>query len=254
MIELRWHAAEATWRELQISTAGAGFEDRLLAKNQIRRALNLKDLENADAQRQPIIIQSAEGAQFIEGKLERVEEAYKRGMRTIQPVHEQDDLVSPVGEVYTAPAHLGGLTPFGVKVIKECNQLGMVIDMTHATWDTLKAGLKVATQPMLYSHAGLKQEGKQMTADLERRMLAKEEARAVADAGGVVGIWFRGANSVSDYVRLMKETADVVGTDHVGIGTDSDLTSLRERGRFHIRMGSGKTRAAGSSMRSRGRC
>ncbi len=50
------------------------FEDRLLAKNHMRRALNLKDLQTAHDQRQPIIIQSAEGAQFIEGRLERIEE------------------------------------------------------------------------------------------------------------------------------------------------------------------------------------
>lgn len=47
----------------------------------MHRALNLKDLQTAHDQRQPIIVQSVEGAQFIEGRLDRVEEAYNRGLR-----------------------------------------------------------------------------------------------------------------------------------------------------------------------------
>lgn len=125
----------------------------------MRRAVNLKDLETAHKQRQPVVIQSAEGAQFIEGRLERIEEAYQRGLRNLQLVHERDDLVSPLGDVYTAAAHLGGLTPFGAQVMRECNRMGIVVDLTHATYDTVRGALKVATQPVLYSHAALLPEG-----------------------------------------------------------------------------------------------
>jgi len=66
------------------------FEDRLSARNHMQRALNMKDLRTAHNQARPIIIQSLEGAQFIGGRLEPLEEAYKRGLRTLQPVHELD--------------------------------------------------------------------------------------------------------------------------------------------------------------------
>jgi len=201
------------------------FEDRLLARNHMRRALNMKDLRTAHDQGQPIIIQAEEGAQYIEGRLERVEEAYQRGVRTLQLVHEQDDLVSPLGDVYTATPHLGGLTAFGAQVIKECNRLGMVVDLTHGSYDMVKGALKVATQPVLYSHTALEPEpGRNLSADMRRRLFSKEEARAVADAGGVIGVWWRAANSTKEYVAAIRDMVDAAGVDHVGIGTDTDIT------------------------------
>jgi membrane dipeptidase len=201
-------------------------EDRLLARNHMRRALNLKDLQTAHAQRQPVIVQSVEGAQFIEGHLERIEEAYKRGLRHLQIVHEQDDAVKPLGDVYTAPAHLGGLTPFGAEVIKECNRLGIVVDMAHGTYETIHAALKVATQPLLISHTALVADDvAKNPGDMPRRLVTKEHAREVADAGGVIGVWWRLTYTVADYVQAIKAMVDAVGIDHVGIGTDTDLTA-----------------------------
>jgi membrane dipeptidase len=79
-------------------------------------ALTLKNLEAAHSHGQPTIVQTVEGAQFIEGHLERVEEVYKYGVRNLQLLHQQDDLVSPLGDVITSPAHLGGLTASGQKL------------------------------------------------------------------------------------------------------------------------------------------
>jgi membrane dipeptidase len=96
--------------------------DVQLAKGHIHRALNLKDLQAAHDHGQPTIVQSVEGSHFIEGHLDRVEEVYKRGVRHLQLLHERDDMVSPLGDVITSPAHLGGLTAFGAEVVKECNR------------------------------------------------------------------------------------------------------------------------------------
>ena len=198
------------------------FEDRLLARNHMRRALNMKDLQTAHDRGQPIIVQSAEGAQFIEGRLERIEEAYQRGVRHLQLVHEQDDRVSPIGDVYTAPAHLGGLTPFGAQVIKECNRLGIVVDLAHGTHETVTSALKVATQPLIISHTGLSRDAGRSTpsADMQRRLITREHAREVADAGGVIGVWCRLVGTTKEYVAGIRDMVDAVGVDHVGIGTD----------------------------------
>jgi membrane dipeptidase len=204
------------------------FEDRLLARNHMGRALNFKDLQTAHDQKQPIIIQSVEGAQFIEGRLERIEEAYMRGLRLLQPLHERDDNVSPLGDVYTAAAaHLGGLTPFGAQVIKECNRLGVLVDITHGTQETVLGALKVATKPMILSHTGLSRapNTRGVSADLQRRLINKDLAREVAAAGGVIGVWWRLVVTMSDYVAGIRDMVDAVGIDHVGIGTDTDLTS-----------------------------
>jgi membrane dipeptidase len=210
---------------------GIAFEDKLLANNRMRRALTMKDLETAHAQRQPIIVQSVEGAEFLEGRMERIEEVYKRGLRHMQLLHEQDDTVSPLGDVYTAPAaHLGGLTARGAEVIQECERLGIVVDMAHGTSETVMGALKVARQPFLVSHPGLTPApaNGNMTADFQRRMLNKDTALAVAAAGGVIGIWGRIGDTMKEFVAALKYMVETLGVDHVGIGTDTNMMSSNQ--------------------------
>jgi membrane dipeptidase len=81
--------------------------DAQLTRDQMRRALTLKDLASAHEQGKPILVQSVEGAQFIEGHLERVGEVYTRGLRHLQRLHAKDDLVTPLGDISNKAAHLG---------------------------------------------------------------------------------------------------------------------------------------------------
>jgi membrane dipeptidase len=204
--------------------------DAQLEKGHMHRALNLKDLQAAHDHRQPTIVQTVEGSQFIEGRLERVEEVYKRGVRDLQLLHERDDMVSPLGDVITSPAHLGGLTAFGAKVVKECNRLGIVVDLAHATPETVLGALKVATQPILVSHTGLDSRtgsNPRMAEVMKPHLISKEHAKVVADAGGVIGVWTKLADSPKEFVENIKAMVDAVGIDHVGIGTDTDLLSSR---------------------------
>ncbi len=204
--------------------------DVQLEKGHMHRALNLKDLQAAHDRGQPTIVQTVEGAQFIEGHLDRIEEVYKRGVRHLQLLHMRDDMVSPLGDVITAPAHLGGLTPFGAEVVKECNRLGILVDLAHATPETVLGALKVAKQPLIVSHTGLdSQTGKdpRMAEMMKAHLISKEHAKVVADAGGVIGVWTKLADSPKEFVENIKAMVDAIGIDHVGIGTDSDLLSSR---------------------------
>jgi membrane dipeptidase len=204
--------------------------DGELKKGNIRRALTLKDLEAAHKHGQPTIVQTVEGSQFIEGHLDRVEEAYRRGLRDLQLLHERDDMVSPLGDTNTAVAHLGGLTAFGAEVVKECNRLGIVVDLAHAGHETVLGALKVATQPVIVSHTTLDTRtgaNPKMAEVMKPRLISKEHAKVVADGGGVIGVWIHLADSLKDYVESIKAMVDAVGVEHVGIGSDSDLLSSR---------------------------
>ncbi|MDR3776111.1 MAG: membrane dipeptidase [Terracidiphilus sp.] len=215
--------------------------DVQLKKGHMRRALTLKDLQTARDHGQPTIVQTVEGAHFIEGRLERVEEVYKRGVRHLQLLHMQDDRVSPLGDVITSPAHLGGLTPFGAEVVKECNRLGILVDLAHATSETVLGALKAATQPLIVSHTGLDSRlggSPRMAEMMKPHLISKERAKVVADAGGVVGVWTKLADSPKEFVENIKAMIDAIGIDHVGIGTDSDLLSSR------VGQGTNKTWAA----------
>src|SRR5262249_40227463 len=80
-----------------------------------------RGIEAARAGGRPAAILAVEGGDFLEGRLERVEEAHGKGVRSIQLVHYR---VNELGDIQTeAPRH-NGLTPFGREVIREMNRLG----------------------------------------------------------------------------------------------------------------------------------
>ena len=89
---------------------GIAAMDRQVERNQIKRPLTATDVRTAHTNHQPTVIQAVEGAHFLEGHLERVEEAYRRGLRHFGLLHDSDASV-PLGDVYTNPPRYGGLTP-----------------------------------------------------------------------------------------------------------------------------------------------
>lgn len=199
--------------------------DSELEKGRVSRALTLKDLRTAHARGQTAIVQSVEGAHFIEGKVERIEEVYKRGLRDLQLLHDNDDMVAPLGDI-NGGTSLGGLTPIGADVIRECNRLKILVDMAHASSATLQGALKIAKQPFIVSHTSL--DGwKNPTSRMASRTIAKQDAKAVAGEGGVVGVWTKGTNTPAEFVSDVRMVADAIGIDHVGIGTDDDMLSAR---------------------------
>jgi len=219
----------------KLDTPGIAFErflngltamDKVLETNNIKRALNFSDIKDAHNKHKPIVIQSVEGGHFLEGKSERLEIAYKRGLRHLTLLHDND--ASPaLGDVFTNQPKWGGLTSFGSEIIKECNRLGILVDLSHATNETVNAALKVATKPVLVSHTGLDTQlgqNEKMAKMMRQRLISKEQAKIVANAGGVIGVWTHLADTPLEYAQNIKAMVNVAGIDHVCIGTDTKLT------------------------------
>ncbi len=210
---------------------GLASMDRQLERNGMKRSLTPDDVRTAHKNSQPAVIQAIEGAHFLQGHLERVEEAYGRGLRHFGLLHDSDASV-PLGDVYTNPPRYGGLTTFGAAVIKECNRLGILIDLAHANMQTTEAALKVTTRPVIISHTGLDTQlgsNPSMAQMMRPRLISKEQARMVANAGGLVGVWTHLADTSLDYARNVRALVDVIGVDHVCIGTDTKLTQPSSR-------------------------
>jgi len=194
--------------------------DELVARHGIRRALTVADLRAAHAAGQPAIILDVEGLDFLERKLERLEESYQRGVRTMQLVHYTPN---DIGDFQTGAVVHNGLTPFGADVIRACNRLGVVVDVAHATEGTVKQAVKVAGKPLLLSHTALRGSKAQGPTPLTERQITPDHARMIAETGGAIGIWHF-FQSFDKYVEGLKEMAGVVGVDHVSIGTDQQTT------------------------------
>ncbi|MEZ5227534.1 MAG: membrane dipeptidase [Acidimicrobiales bacterium] len=173
---------------------------------------------------------SCEGADFLEGDTSGLVDAHRLGARMITLVHYR---VNELGDIQTeAPRH-GGLTGFGREVVTEMNRLGMIVDLAHATFETTIGALEVSTAPIVISHSHLAGPGA-----AHPRLLTDDHARVVADAGGLVGAWPAGvtATTLEEYVDEICRLVDLIGVDHVAIGSDLDanyrpvLTEYRQFG------------------------
>ena len=121
-----------------------------------------------------------------------------------------------LGHIQTYPYSPGGLTPFGKDAVREANHLGIVIDLAHANTETIMDTLALSRAPVLFSHGGV------TALDQCDRCVTDEEIRAIAQKGGVVGIWPDGEYNatMADMVRHIDYVRRLAGVDHVGVGSD----------------------------------
>ncbi|MBM4443284.1 MAG: membrane dipeptidase [Candidatus Rokubacteria bacterium] len=191
--------------------------EELTARHGIRPVRSVADVHGAHAAGAPAVILDIEGLDFLERKLERLEESYQRGVRTMQLVHYTPN---DIGDFQTGAVTHNGLTHFGAEVIRACDRLGVVIDVAHGTLDLVKQAIRVATRPLLLSHTALRGSKAQGETMLVGRQITPDHARLIAESGGTIGIWHF-FPTLERYVEGLKEMADVVGPDHVSIGTDT---------------------------------
>jgi membrane dipeptidase len=198
----------------QLSQTEFARAKELVEREQLGIVTSADMLAAAD-KRGPCVIIAAEGADFLEGNLERVDEAYSlHHLRHLQLTHYR---INELGDIQTeAPVH-GGLTDFGADVVRRCNKLGIVVDVAHGTYDLVKRAASVTTKPLVLSHTALAAHPGPRS-----RLITANHARAIAETGGVIGVWpssgsFHDLDAMAHGFRRM---ADVVGVEHVGLGTD----------------------------------
>jgi membrane dipeptidase len=163
----------------------------------------------------PSAIIACEGADFLEGQPDRVDEAYaKWSLRHLQLTHYR---VNELGDIQTEPPVHGGLTDTGAEVIRRCNKLGIVVDVAHGTFDLVKRSVSVTTKPLVLSHTSMTSRLTEFT-----RLITADHARLVAQTGGVIGIWPPESifPTMDALAAGMARMVDAVGVDHVGLGTD----------------------------------
>jgi len=204
--------------KIQPGDAFAFTQDRLLRilrtveEGEAVLALSPSGLLKAKAQDHLAIMAALEGADGLEGDIENLRKLHGQGLRLLQLVHFR---ANELGYIQTRPYRAGGLTPFGREVIRECNRLGIVIDLAHAHKQTTMNAVELSEHPVIFSHTGVKalHDGD--------RYLSDEEIRTIAGKGGIIGIWpsssFGTMETMVEHIDYVKKLA---GIDHVGIGSD----------------------------------
>jgi microsomal dipeptidase-like Zn-dependent dipeptidase len=214
----------ATWRSTRgralymtrVLHRTANRSDGLFRVVTSRRSLAEARAAHARDRRVVAGLLALEGGQALEGRLDTVDTLYAAGVRILGLVHRFDN---DLGGSSTGTSSMG-LTPFGLRVVQHAEDLGMIIDLAHASPATFSDVLRVARHPVVVSHTGVRG-----TCDRSRN-LSDDQLRAVAATGGVIGIGFwSGAvcgRTVAHIARAIRHAARVAGIDHVALGSDFD--------------------------------
>jgi membrane dipeptidase len=122
-----------------------------------------------------------EGGHQINNSLASLRQMYDAGARYMTLTHTLN--TAWADSATDAPAH-HGLTPFGIEVVREMNRLGMLVDLSHVSPETMKAALAASEAPVIYSHSSAR------AIDDHPRNVPDDILRLVAANGGVVMVNF----------------------------------------------------------------
>ncbi len=186
-------------------------------------ALNTKDLFRNKRKGVTSVVQAIENGYALKTDISEIEVFYKMGVRAITLCHNNNNDICDAS-MDTISEH-GGLSEFGIKVVKEMNRLGMLIDLSHSSTSTLYDVLEVSSMPVIASHSGV------YNIKNHNRNLKDDEIKAIAAKGGLIQV-ATGGFFLSDRPRELVTVTDIadhidyvvrlVGIKHVGIGTDFD--------------------------------
>ena len=162
------------------------------------------------------ILMGIEGGHAIENSLSVLREFYRLGARYMTLTHTNtNDWADSAGGFGRAPeARHHGLSPFGEEVVREMQRIGMLVDVSHTSDETVAAVLRVAKAPIIASHSSARALAN------HPRNLTDDQLRAIADHGGVVMV-----NFFVGYLDPRRIEADAAFFEKHG----AELKALRER-------------------------
>lgn len=207
--------ARALYQASRLQRAADASDGRLML---VRTKAELaKAVERRKADRTfTAAILGLEGAHALEGDPANVDALYDAGFRVIAPVHFFDNEMA--GSAHGVKK--GGLTDKGREMVRRIEERRMLVDLAHASEETLDEVLATATRPVIVSHTGVRG-----TCDNERN-LSDLHLREVARTGGVVGIGFWDTavcgKDVRAIARAVRHAARIAGVRHVALGSDFD--------------------------------
>jgi membrane dipeptidase len=167
--------------------------NRLVAKYpaSLRMAYTAADIEAAFRSGRIASLIGMEGGHSIGSSLAVLRQMYAAGARYMTLTHNKN---TPWADAATDTATHGGLSPFGVAVVKEMNRLGMLVDLSHVSEDTMIDALDASSAPVIFSHSGARAVGGHL------RNVPDSVLKRLPANGGVVMVVFL-PDFVSEDVR-----------------------------------------------------
>jgi membrane dipeptidase len=178
------------------------------------------------------LIFGCQDTSMLEGDLGRLTLFHGLGVRIAQPTYNLRNLM---GDGCLEDAD-GGLSRLGYEFVSEVNRLRIVLDLSHAGRKVIAQGIRASKAPMAITHTGCR-----ALVDLPRNT-DDDSLKALADRGGVAGIYFMpflrasGQPHAEDLIRHLEHAVNVCGEDHVGLGTDGTLSGIEINDAFRDSM------------------
>ena len=177
------------------------------------------DILKAKREKKFGVIFGTQDTSMIGPELDRIAKMKKDGVMTLQLTYNNGNLA---GDGSLEP-RLGGLTKLGKATIERIESEKLLLDLSHGGARTMAEAAAFAKRPLVISHTG----SRALTD--HPRNTSDETMKAVADKGGVVGVYFMPFLTLdshpkgTDLLRHVEHVANLVGEDHVGIGTDNGV-------------------------------
>ena len=197
--------------------------EEILAQNSryIAQARTPEDIEANRRAGKKSILFAIENGLALNHDIRNVEHFARRGVTYITLCHNGDnDLCDAASR--TTNTH-GGVSQFGAEVIKEMNRLGILVDLSHGGEKSFYDALEISKTPIVCSHSSCR-----ALCDHQRN-LTDDQMRALARKGGVAHITLYpgflrkdGEATILDALEHLKHAIDIMGIEHVGLGTDFD--------------------------------
>jgi membrane dipeptidase len=218
----RWPAATRTSLRARAVYQAEKLQDAVMRAGGAMTIITTRDSLMAFAERrrgdpmQVGALLAIEGLHALDGSLESVNVLYNYGYRMMGLTHFFDNEVAGSAHGVTH----GGLTPLGRQVIQRMEQLGIVVDLAHASTQTVQEVLAMATRPVVVSHTGV------AAVCPGPRNLTDAQLTAIAANGGLIGIgYWDGAvcqPTIENIVKAITHAVKVMGVRHVALGSDFD--------------------------------
>lgn len=192
------------------------------------KATSVADIHRAHAQGKLALFYQLQNTTPIQKDLDRVNMFYELGLRSLQMTYNYQNYVGAGCRERTD----AGLTVFGIELIERMNEIGMLVDTSHANMKTMREAIETSNAPTTVSHTACQ------AVHAHVRNTTDENIRLLADSGGVIGICqirpFITEHNTSDNVRYYFEhiahAVNVAGVEHVCIGSDRDHRVIEDSG------------------------
>jgi len=192
----------------------------------LKFATSVADIEAAWAEGKIASLIGVESGHAIGSSLSILRTLYNMGARYMTLTHTCNTPWADAAQVESGdlPPRNDGLSEFGENIVREMQRLGMLVDLSHVSSDTMRQALAVAEAPVIFSHSGAR------AVCGHPRNVPDDVLQTVTQNGGVVMVNFYACfliddcrnqdATVQDVVKHINHIRAVAGVDHVGIGGD----------------------------------